>query len=480
MNQEGKFKRHLKARHLIMMTLGGTIGTGLLLASGSALHDAGPAGAILGYVLVALIVYFLMQSLGEMAAHSPVTGSFCEYCSKYVDKSFGFAMSWNYYFNWVFVIASELIASAFIMQYWFPNTHTWLWTLIFFILIFVINLVAVKVYGEVEYWVSFIKIATIIIFIVVGVLIIFGLVGSNAPVGFKNLTLADGPFHAGLFGFFSVFLVAGYSFQGTELIGIAAGEADNPSKNIPKAIKSVFWRIMLFYILAMAIIAILVPFTSSWLVNPNSTVASSPFTMVFSQAGIKYVAGVMNFIVLSAILSAANASMYTASRILWHMGKEKEAPKSLQGISKNGVPLKAVILTAVVSFVLIAVSSYHSGLIFTWLINMVSLAGYIAWFGICLSHYRFRKAFGAQKKNLEILTFKAKFFPFAPLFAMALIAIIMVGQEVMELIKHDATWSGFFATYGGVILFFLAMLIYKISKKTKVIPLKEIDLKKLS
>ena len=475
-----QLKRNLKPRHLIMMTLGGTIGTGLLLASGGAIHDGGPGGAMLGYILVAFIVYFLMASLGEMSAHSPTTGSFCEYSSKYVDKSFGFAMSWNYWFNWVLVVASEVIAAGFVMQFWFPHVDVWIWTVLFFCLILVINLAAVRLYGEVEYWMAFVKISAVIIFIIVGSLMIVGLVGAQGDVGFKNITLGDAPFHAGLFGFFSVFLVAGYSFQGTELIGIAAGETENPRKSIPKAIKSVFWRIMIFYVLAIAVISFLIPYTSSQLVNVNSSVASSPFTLVFESAGIKYAASIMNLVVITAIISAANASMYTASRVLWHMGKVKEAPKSLQQINVHGVPVVGVVVTAAVCVLLIIASVFDSGLIFSWLVNIISLAGYIAWFGICLSHYRFRKAYMAQGKDLNALPYKARWFPFAPLCAMTIIAIIMMGQQVMAIVENQASFKGFVATYCGVVLFFILMLAYKMIKKSKLVVLKDIPLDDLS
>ncbi|MDC0535878.1 amino acid permease [Francisellaceae bacterium] len=478
---DGKtLKRSLKSRHLTMMALGGTIGTGLLLASGAAVHDAGPGSAILGYLLVGIIVYFLMTSLGEMAAHSPTTGSFCEYSAKYVDKAFGFAMSWNYWLNWVLVVASEVIAAGLVMQYWFPNVDVWLWTISFFILIFAINLFAVKLYGEAEYWLSFIKVSTVIIFIIVGTLMIFGLVGNQGDVGFKNITIGDAPFHAGWLGFFSVFLVAGYSFQGTELIGVAAGEAKDPHLTIPKAIKSIFWRIMLFYVLAIMIIGFLIPYTSQYLVNPNSNVTMSPFTIIFKNAGIEYAASLMNLVVITAIISAANASLFTASRVLWHMAKSKEAPAIAQKVRPNGVPIISIIITAIISGILVLISKLGSGAIFEWLLNIISLAGYIAWFGICLSHYRFRRAYIKLGSDTSKLHYKAPWFPFAPLCAMLVIAIIIVGQQVFMLFNGQATWAGFLTQYCGVILFFILFLGYKILFKTKLIPLSEINVKGLS
>jgi lysine-specific permease len=471
-----KLNRSLKSRHLIMMALGGTIGTGLLLASGGAIHSGGPGGAIAGYIIVSIIVYFLMSSLGEMAAHSPVTGSFCEYSAKYVDKSFGFAMSWNYWLNWVLVVASEIIAAGVVMQYWFPDVNISLWIGLFFLLICFINVLSVRVYGETEYWLSIIKVATVIIFIIVGILVIFGLVGSEGTVGFKNIHIGDGPFHAGWLGFFSVFLVVGYSFQGTELIGVTAGETENPKVTLPKAIKKVFWRLIIFYILTMIIVSLLIPYDSPLLISDNSEVALSPFTIVLESAGIKYAASFMNLVVITAILSAANASMYTASRILWHMGKSAEAPQLFSKTNKENVPVIGMIVTATVCFVLLMLSFSNGGMIFNWLINVISLAGYIAWFGICLSHYRFRKAYLKQGKQLAQLPYKAKWFPIAPILAMVTIIIIMIGQQIFAIFEGEASFSSFLATYSGVILFLILLIFHKLIRKTKIIKLEDVKL----
>ena len=477
MGKTYQLKRDLKTRHLTMMALGGTIGTGLFLASGNVIHTAGPGGAVLGYLVVAILVYFVMTSLGEMATFSPVTGSFCEYSSKYVDKAFGFSMSWNYWLNWVLVVASEVIAAGLVMQFWFPTISVWFWSSLFFILILILNLVGVKLYGEAEYWLSFIKLSVVVIFLIVGALAIFGLVGHHGPVGFKNITLGDAPFHAGWSGFVTAFFVIGYTFQGTELVGIAAGEAHAPKSSISKAVKRIFWRIFLFYILTIIVISFLIPYTSDLLVNSNSKVTESPFTMVFASAGFKYAASIMNLVIITAIISTANASLYTASRVLWHIGNIKEGPRFLRKTSLAGVPILSILISALFAVLCVISSVIGSGAVFTWLLNVISLAGYIAWFGICLSHYRFRKAYLLQQRDLQDLHYRAAWFPFAPLFAMTLIVIIIIGQEVIALINHTASWSQFIATYIGLVVFFLLFFIYKWSKKTKLIKLQHCNLK---
>ncbi len=469
-------RRNLLSRHLIMIALGGSIGTGLFLASGSSIAQAGAAGALLAYILIAIIVYFLMCSLGEMACHRPTTGSFCEYSTEYVSPEFGFAMSWNYWFSWAITIAAEITAASLIMQFWFPETDTIIWCTIFFAVIFVLNLFAVHIYGETEYWLSFIKVAAVIIFIIVGGLSILGLIGNHhQAVGFQNWHISDGPFHNGLSGFISVFLIAGFSFQGTELVGIAAGEAKEPQKAIPLAIKRTFWRLFLFYILAIGTISFLIPFNSPTLMSSGSDVTVSPFTIVFENAGLKYAATVMNVIVLVAILSAANASMYSATRIMWHLSKSGQAPKIFQYVNKRGLPLSSLLITAVIGSLFFLTSFLGNGTVFIWLVNISSLSGFIAWFGIALSHYRFRRALIAQQKDLTTLTYKAKWFPFAPLISMLLIGIIIIGQEYQGFFDGNISLVKFLATYIGVFLFIGLIVGFRLVKKTKIVSLKDCD-----
>ena len=275
--QDSTIKRGLKARHLSMIAIGGCIGTGLFMASGEAIQQAGPGGALLAYGAIGVMVYFLMTSLGEMATYLPVSGSFSTYASRFVDPSFGFALGWNYWFNWVITVAVDISIAALVVSYWEPMQFipAWGWSMIFFAIIFLLNTLSVQAYGESEYWFSFIKVVTVIIFIIVGLLTIFGIMGGEY-IGFENFTIGDAPilgsgFDGKLLSVLGVFLIAGFSFQGTELIGITAGESENPEKNIPKAIKQVFWRIIIFYILAIFIIGLIIPYTSPQLLGADVT-----------------------------------------------------------------------------------------------------------------------------------------------------------------------------------------------------------------
>ena len=473
---DSTLKRTLKARHLIMIALGSSIGTGLFLASGGAIYKAGPGGAMLAYVIISMMVYFLMCSLGEMAAHSPTTGTFCEYSSKYVSADFGFAMGWNYWFNWAITVSTEVIAAAFIMQYWFPEVNTIIWSISFFLLVFLINLMSVKIYGETEYWLSSIKIAFVIIFIVVGILTIIGITGVGGAVGFQNWQIGDAPFHNGFMEFMAVFLIAGFSLQGTELVGVAAGEASNPKKSIPLAIKRTFWRLVVFYIFAIGITSFLIPYNSDVLINQHSSVAVSPFTIIFKNAGFNYAATVMNAVILIAVLSACNASMYSATRIIWHLARTNQAPKILSKINSKGTPVNALLATAFIGCFFFFSSFLGSGFVLLWLVNISSLAGFIAWFGIALSHYRFRRAYHKQGLNTDKLPYKAKWFPAAPIIAMAMITIIILGQEFHNIVTAQISWKSFLMTYIGFIFFLLLLVSYKLVKKSKLIPLTECDI----
>ncbi|WP_284469308.1 amino acid permease [Peribacillus simplex] len=470
-----ELKRSLKARHLMMISLGGTIGTGLFLASGGAIHSAGPGGALVAYVVIGIMVYYLMTSLAEMAAFMPVAGSFRVYASKFVDPSFGFAIGWNYWYNWAITIAAELAAVVLIMKFWFPDTPSFIWSAIALITMFLINYMSVKGFGEAEFWFAMIKVVTVVIFLITGVLIILGIMGGKDPIGFSNFTMGEGPFNGGFFTILGVFMAAGFSFQGTELLGVTAGESEDPEKNIPKAIRSVFWRIILFYILAIFVIGMIIPFTDSRLLSED--VAVSPFTLVFERAGLAFAASIMNAIILSSVLSAGNSGMYASTRMLWDLARDGKAPKFLGKLDKRGVPVNALIVTSLVGCVAFLASFFGDGVVYIWLLNASGMAGFVTWVGIAIAHYRFRKAYAAQGLDMNALPYRAKGFPFGPIFALVLCIIIIIGQGYQAFSSNGIDWNSMFVSYIGLILFFVLWFGYKIKHKTKVIPLEECDLK---
>ncbi len=470
-----KLQRHLKERHLSMIAIGGSIGTGLFLASGSAIYKSGFGGALLAFLLIGLMIYFLMINLGEMSAKLPVAGSFNNYCGRFIDPALGFAMSYNYWFNWAITIAVNLTAASLLMKFWYPQVNIIYWCLLFFILILCLNLTSVRYYGESEYWLSLIKIIAIIAFIVVGFLLITNFIPTNIDIK-QNIFGGDAPFHNGLLVFVSTLMIAGFAFQGTETFGIAAAETKNPAKSITKAVRKIFWRILLFYIFSIALIGCIIPYSNPHLLNEKSSIIFSPFTMIFNLAGMKHATAIMNIVVLISVLSAANASMYTASRTLWYIAKNGQAHKCLAKINKHGIPILALLLTSAIGALTFFSYFFHHGAFFIWLINISALSGFIAWFGILLSHYRFRKLCQIKKLKIIDLPYKAKFYPFSFWFSFILLIFIIIGQQFFAIIYDHSNISNLIATYIGLPIFFLLFIIYKFKYKTKLVDLNNCEL----
>lgn len=320
--------------------------------------------------------------------------------------------------------------------------------------------------------------ATVIIFLIVGVLTIVGILGGEV-IGFSNFTTGDAPFKGGFFAILGTFLIAGFSFQGTEMVGIAAGESATPETSVPKAIKQVFWRILLFYIFAIFIIGMIIPYTNPNLLSAEATdVAISPFTLVFEKAGLAFAASVMNAVILTSVLSAGNSGLYASTRMLWAMARDKKAPKFLGKVNRRGIPMAALIVTTIVGAMTFITTLTENGtVIYTWLLSASGLTGFIAWVGIAISHYRFRKAFIKQGHDLSELKYKAKFFPFGPILALVLCILVIVGQDYAAFLKPEFTnpawWQKIGISYIGLPIFLVFWLSFKFTNKTKVIPLED-------
>ena len=478
-------QRRLKARHLSMIAIGGCIGTGLFMASGSAIHSAGPGGALVAYAAIGLMVYFFMTSLGEMATFMPVSGSFSTYATRFVDPSLGFALGWNYWFNWVITAAVDVSVAAVVISYWEPLRNfmpAWGWSLLFLGVIFLLNTASVRVYGETEYWMALIKVVTVIIFLGIGVLTIFGILGGQY-IGLKNFSMGDAPFLGGSLGgqfltTLGVFLVAGFSFQGTELIGITAGESEEPEKNIPRAIDQVFWRILIFYILAIAIIGLIIPYTSPELLGADvDEISKSPFTLVFERAGLAFAAAAMNAVILTSILSAGNSGMYASTRMLYAMGRSGLAWPAFGKVDARGVPMPALLATG--ALVLgVYMLQLGNDAAYQYVLAASGLTGFIAWVGIAISHYRFRRAWVAQGRPLSGLRYRAKWFPFGPLLALALCVLVIIGQDTKLILDGDFDWERLLVTYMGLPVFFGFLVYHKLRYRTRLIALEAVDLSK--
>lgn len=467
-SQGSSLNRGLKQRHMTMIAIGGAIGTGLFLTSGYTVNESGPGGAMIAYGLMGIIIYFLMTSLGEMSTFMPVSGSFQVYCSRLIDPAAGFTVGWMYWLNWAFSLSANLVAAEIIMVRYFPSVPGWVWIALFVVVLFLLNIIDVKGYGETEFWFASIKVFAIILFLIVGILMIAGVIGGSTQGVSFFLDKNGGPFPLGGLAVIMVLFSSAYSFTGIECVGMASGEVENPEETVPKAIKTVFWRILLFYIGGMFVIGCLIPYQQAGL-------DISPFTWVFENSNIPVfskVAGTfMDIVILTSILSSSNSGIYVGSRMLWSMALEKKAPAALGKLSKKKIPLLAVIVTTAFGLVGLLTSLLPSDSVFVILCAAVGISCIFGWLGIGISHYRFRKWYKMKGYKLEDLKYKAKFYPFGPVATMIAMIFIIVGS----LFDAESALSVII----GIPLAIAMFVFYKIKYKTKAVKLSELEMSDL-
>jgi amino acid permease len=478
-----ELRRSIESRQLSMIAIGGAIGTGLFFASGSAIAHAGPGGALLAYTIMGLAVFCMMQSLGEMATQLPIRGSFECYAERFVDSSFAFAVGWNYWFSWAITLAAELVAGALIVKFWFPESNSAFWAAGFLALLLALNLLSVRAYAEAEYWFSSIKVATVIIFLLVGALMIAGVIGGDRA-GFANWTLSDAvtgahaPIVGGWGSVLAQFLVAGFAFQGTEGVGLAAAETADPARNVPRAIRSVFWRILLFYIGSIFVVGTLIPFTDPNLLRGDEGhVALSPYTIVFQHVPVigYYAASLMNAVILTAVLSCGNSSMYVASRMLHAMAHSSKAPQACARLNSRGVPAIALIATALVSLLTFFSSTVGDQKIYQLFYNASSLTGFLIWFGIAVCHVRFRHALAAQGRRVEDLKFRARFYPWGTWLALIMFLIVILGANYSVFQASPFSWFDLITDYIMLPIYIALYVFHKVRNKTHLVPLDQCD-----
>jgi amino acid permease len=340
------------------------------------------------------------------------------------------------------------------------------------VLIFGINTFGVRVYGELEYWFAMIKILLVIVFLIVAILVTTGAVGGHT-IGFSYWR-DPGAFNNGGLGTVSVLLSAGFSFQGTEIVGVTAGEAKNPHKSVPRAIRNVFWRILIFFILTMIFIGMCVPYDMPEL-STSGNAATASFTIIFNIAGIGVGAHIVNAVILSSVLSAANSSLYTCSRTMMALARDGKAPRIFSRTTRWGAPLYATLASSIIGFACVFVSLYRPDDAFVWFLSITAVTGFISWTGIAAAHLRFRKAYVYQGRDLEDLPFHAMLYPFSPIFAVVLTVLIVLGQGYGAFYPEWDTVT-FFIDYIGIAPFILTYVGYKIFRRSRVIPLGEVDL----
>ena len=479
--QRNRLKRGLKSRHMSTIAIGGTIGAGLFLTSGNAISQAGPGGAILAYAIMGAVVFTMTIALVELAAKLPISGAFKEYPNRFFDRAWGYASGWVYWFGNAVTVPAEAIGCSIIVKFWFPDTSSTAWAVFFMAVMLIVNLFSVNYFGECEFWTSGIKVVTVFMFILVGGLMAVGVISGN-PTGFDNWTLDMGdlgkaPVIGGFSGVASAFLVAAFSFSNTELIGVSAAESENPARDVPKALYNVFLLVFIFYIGALLVIGTLVPFTDPNLLNSSySNVVASPFTIVFERVGLKAAASVVNVVMLSALLTAGNSTLYCSSRMLYAMGEDGEAPAYFKEVNKKQVPVHAILATAFVGVLVFFTSKIGDGKLYTICYSICGISTFFNWFTIALCHYRFRKAYLLMGHSVKELPYKAPMYPYASLFGMIMCVICLFGTNYWVFEAENFSWFDFIANYGLIPLFLTLYFVYKWKHKTRILKLEECDL----
>lgn len=417
-----ELKRSMTAGQMEMISLGGAIGVGLFMGASSTIKWTGPS-VLLAYIFVGVILYIVMRALGEMLYVDPGTGSFADYASEHVHPIAGYLAKWANVFQYIVVGISEVVATTEYLRFWWKGTSDWVAGVIIILFLLVANLASAKAYATLEFWFAMIKVVTIILMILLGfAVILFGFGNGGHPVGFSNLWSHGGFFTGGLKGFFFSMAIIVGSYEGIELIGISAGEVSDPHKAIVKSVKSVLWRILIFYVGAIFVIVTIYP----W--NKLDSIGS-PFVTTFAKVGITAAASVINFVVLTAALSGANSGIYSSSRMLYKLAHEGEAPKTFGHVSKRIVPSHAIIgITSgiFVGFMLNVLAQFLNkslANVFVIVYSSSVLPGMVAWFVILLAELRFRRK---NPHLMENHPFKLPLYPYSNYFALIMLVVIVV------------------------------------------------------
>ncbi|RDW88366.1 putative general amino acid permease GAP1 [Coleophoma cylindrospora] len=399
--------RNLKGRHMQMIAIGGAIGAGLFVGSGSALSTGGPGALVLGYIIVGSMLLCTVQALAELAVLYPVNGAFYTYIVRFVDPSLGFAVGWDYAIQWLTVLPFELTAAGITIQFWNDTINVAAWISIFLVALSVIQIFGVRGYGEVEFILSIIKILGVVGFIILGIIIDCGGTGPQGYIGAKYW-YQPGAFHHGFRGFASVFVVAAFAFSGTELVGLAAAEAADPRKSVPAATKQVFWRIGIFYVLSLFIMGLIVPSDNPNLLNASGAHTKySPFVIAIKLAGIKVLPSIFNAIITVSVISVANSCTFGSTRTMQALAERGMGPKFLAYVDTQGRPIWGVAVQLLFGCLAYIGCASSESTIFNWLLSLSGLSDFFVWGSICLAHIRFRHAWKAQGYTKSELPYQA-------------------------------------------------------------------------
>lgn len=466
-------KHHLKNRHLQMIAIGGAIGTGLLVGSGTALRTGGPASLMIGWGSTGTMIYAMVMALGELAVIFPISGGFTTYATRFIDESFGYANNFNYMLQWLVTLPLEIVSASITVNFWGTDPkYRDGFVALFWLAIVIINMFGVKGYGEAEFVFSFIKVITIVGFIILGIILNCGGGPTGGYIGGKywhdpGAFAGDTP-GAKFKGVCSVFVTAAFSFAGSELVGLAASESVEPRKSVPKAAKQVFWRITLFYILSLLMVGLLVPYNDKSLIGASSVdAAASPFVIAIKTHGIKGLPSVVNVVILIAVLSVGNSAIYACSRTMVALAEQRFLPEIFSYVDRKGRPLVGIAVTSAFGLIAFVAASKKEGEVFNWLLALSGLSSLFTWGGICICHIRFRKALAAQGRGLDELSFKSPTGVWGSYWGLFMVIIMFIAQFYVALfpVGDSPSAEGFFEAYLSFPLVMVMYIGHKIYKR---------------
>ncbi|KAI5956329.1 hypothetical protein KGF54_000804 [Candida jiufengensis] len=469
-------KQSLKKRQLQMIALGGCVGSGLLVASGLALKQSGPASVLIAWVVVSSFLYCTMQSLAELSSNFPVSGSFATYSIRFIDQSWGFAMGWNYSMFWVVVLPLELVASSMTINFWNSNINSVVWVAVFYVLIFGLNLCGNKGFGETEFIASIVKVLGIAGFNILAIVLICG-GGDQGYIGGKNW---NPPFAHGFKGFVAVLLTAIYSLAGTELVGLTSAESSGDARKIlPKAIKQVVWRILIIYLLTLGLLGTLVNANDSELLGGGGS-SASPFVIAIRQGGIKGLPSVFNVVILVALLAIANSAVYGFSRTILALAEQNLAPKYFAYVDRKGRPLFGILISAIIGLLSFVSASKYQEEVFAWLVALSGLSTLFTWGSINGAFIRYRAGLAAQGKSLEDLSYKSNTGVIGAYYGLIMNIVVLCLQFWLALfpIGKSPSAKTFFQTYLAAVIVLLFYVGHKLWTRSWCfyIPASQIDL----
>ncbi|KAH8107634.1 amino acid permease [Cristinia sonorae] len=477
-------RRKLKNRHISMISIG-VIGTGLFLGTASGLQNGGPVGLLLGYAFIGSICYAVMTSLGEMVAYLPLPGGHITMAERFVEPAMSFAMGWNYWYVWTIILPAELAAGAVLVNYWTKVVPNAAWIAIFLVGILAVNLLGAGAYGEAEFFFASIKVITIVGLIILGIVLDLGGGPSHDRIGFRYWK-NPGPFvqYAGIPGAKGRFLAfwgsltqAAFSYIGTEVVAIAGGEAKNPRRNIPKAIKRVYVRMALFYLGGVTVIGLLVPSSHPDLSLKTSDAAKSPFVIAIRAAGIKGLPSVINAAILTSALSAGVSDLYCSSRAIYGLAATGNAPKIFMTVTKRGVPWIAVLFQASFGLLAFMCLSDGPGKVFGWFGNMTSIAGLVSWSGICMTYIRFHAGMKAQGMDRRKLPYISRFQPYTAYYGAIVSIFICITCGWNVFLRGNWATDSFVTNYIPLVLFPVMFIVAKLWRRTSLIEPANMDFK---